>query len=152
MNFSRPVFLALAMGATLQVAQAQTAPRMIDRDELRACMESESQLTSRRESVEARSKQQTAELASIRAESEALQAERKRLEEGGVGSRDRLERRGRAYNERVKAANDAQAQLRAEIDAVSTALAAYNDKCGGTVFKDEDKEAILKERAAAGKK
>ena len=72
MNFSRPVFLALAVGATLQVAQAQTAPRMINRDELRACMESESQLTSRRESAEARSKQQTAELASIRAESEAL--------------------------------------------------------------------------------
>ena len=142
----RITLLALALGALAQAAAAQ-APRVISRDELRACMDSESQIAARREAVAARSKAQETEHAAIRAERESLQAEQKRVE-AGEGSRDRLERRGRVFNERLKAANDVQAQIAAEVDAVNKALAAYNDKCGGVAFKDEDREAILKERAA----
>ena len=152
MNFARFTFLALAMGVTLQYAQAQTAaPRMINRDELRACMDSESQIAARREAADARSKAQVAEHSAIRTEREAIQAEHKRVEEGS-GSRDRLERRVRVFNDRLKAANDVQAQISAELDSIGKALGEHNARCSGTAYKDEDKEAILKERAAAGKK
>ncbi len=128
-------------------AQTQPAPRMVTRDELRVCMNSETEVMARRQATTARNQKNRDEAAAIRAEAQELAEEQKRLEEDQKPM-DRFGRKVRAHNERVKAAQAGADAFRAELEAVNKALLAYNDQCGGISYLPEDKEAILKERAA----
>ena len=136
-------------------AQAQTpAPakpvRMVTRDELRTCLNTEADVMARRLAMTARSQQNRDEAAAIRAEATELAEEQAKLE-ADQKPMDRFGRKVRAHNERVKAAQGSNEAFRAEVDAVNKALVAYNDQCGGIGFLPDDKEAILKEREAAKK-
>ena len=141
----------LLAGIALQEAQAQAKPaKLVTRDELRACMSSESGLATRRQAVDARKAKLAEEAAAIRAVSEEMKAEQERLEEKNE-SMDRFNRRVRTHNARIKAAQDDAAAFRADLEDLNKGLIAYNEKCGGISFLAEDKEAILKERDAAKK-
>lgn len=75
-----PILLLLAIA--LQGAQAQTKPdKVLTRDELRACMNSDSEQAVRRKALDQRNEQNRAEAAAIRAEAEQMTAEQKRIEE-----------------------------------------------------------------------
>lgn len=148
--------LFTAIGAILLVstitmhearAQAQSAKPPVTRDQLRACMDTESSFVPRRQALEVRGTKNREEAAAIRAEREEMTAEAKRLEERNE-SMDRFNRRVRPHNERVKAAQDEAAAYRAELETLNKAMITYNETCGGITFLPEDKEAILKERAA----
>ena len=83
----------------------------------------------------------------IRAAQEELAAEQKKLEEDGKPM-DRFNSKVKVHNIRVQVAQAATHSFNVELDAVNKALLAYNEQCGGITFMPEDKEAILKERAA----
>lgn len=132
-------------------AQAQTKPsRMVNRDELRACMASESDLSSRRAAMEERNKVIGAENAQIKAQGEELKEEKERLERDQKPM-ERFERKVKAYNARVLAARNTADAFQADLVALNQGLVAHNDKCGGISYDPDDKAAILKEREA-GKK
>ena len=133
----------------LQGAQAQTKPeKLVTRDELRACMNSEAAIATRRKELEARAKVNGEEAASVRAEAEELKAEQERM---GDDSRnlDRFNRKVKAHNTRVQASRTNGEAFRADLDGMNKSVVAHNEKCGGITFLPEDKEAILKEREAA---
>jgi hypothetical protein len=146
-------FPATATGLLLatiafHAAQAQTAPaRMVTRDQLRGCMDSESELGTRRQAVEARGKQNRDEAAAIRTASEQLKVEHEKLEEDNAPM-EKFQRKVKAHNARVQAAQAAAASFGNELDSLNKSVVGYNEQCGGITFLAEDKEAILKERAA----
>jgi chromosome segregation ATPase len=141
----------LLAAITLQGALAQTKPdKVVTRDELRICMNSESELSTRRKAMAPRNDQNREEAAAIRAEAQELADEQKRLEEANR-SMDRFNRRVKAHNARVQAARANEESFSADLEALNKALVAHNDQCGGISFRKEDKEAILKERESATK-
>ena len=144
-----PVLLLLAIA--LQGAQAQTKPdKLLTRDELRACMNSDSEQAVRRKALDQRNEQNRAEAAAIRAEAEQMTAEQKRIEEDH-GSMDRFNRRVKTHNARVQVARATAESFRTDLESLNKALVAHNEECGGVSFRIEDKEAILKERESAPK-
>jgi hypothetical protein len=134
---------------TLQGAHAQTKPaKVVTRDELRACMNSEVALATRRKELEPRNKVNGEEAAAIRAEAEQLKAEQEKIIEDN-GPMDRFNRKVKAHNARILAARTNADAFKAELENLNKSLVAHNDQCGGISFRQEDKEAILKEREAA---
>jgi hypothetical protein len=132
-------------------AQAQTpAAKLVTRDELRACMNSEVTLASRRKELESRNKVNGEEAAAIRAEAEQLKAEQEKIIEDNAPM-DRFNRKVKAHNARILAARTTADAFKAELETLNKSLLAHNEQCGGISFRPEDKEAILKEREAAKK-
>lgn len=130
-------------------AQAQTkATRMVTRDELRVCMNTEPELMTRKQAVDARNKVQREEAAAIHTEAEELKAEHQRLEDRELPM-DKFERKVKAHNARVKTAQAAAEAFRVDLETLNKSLVAYNESCGAISFSVEDKEAILQERAGA---
>jgi len=150
-NPKTPAFCAafLFLFIALQAAQAQTKPeKLVTRDELRACMNSEAAIATRRKELESRAKASGEETASIRAEAEELKAEQERVGDDGR-KLERFQRKVKAHNTRVLAAKGNAETFRADLDGMNKSVVAHNEKCGGISFLPEDKEAILKEREAA---
>jgi len=136
----------------LHTAQAQTKPdKVVTRDELRACMNSETSLAARRKAMEARNKQNNEEAAAIRAEQQELTEEQKRIEEDATKTERFINRRVKPHNARVLVAKTNAESFRTDLEALNKSLIAHNEQCGGISFRAEDKEAILKEREAAAK-
>ena len=132
----------------IHAAHAQApAPRLVSRDELRTCMNSESDLATRRQGIEARSKLNRDEAAAIRVESAELKAEGEKLVEDDKPM-DRFNRKIRTHNTRVQAAQAAVAAFNGDLDSLNKSVVGYNQQCGGITFLPQDKEAILQERAA----
>jgi chromosome segregation ATPase len=149
-HISLPATLTGLLLATVAftAAQAQTRPtRLVTRDELRVCMNTEPELLARKQAVDARNKQQREEAAAIRAEADELKAEHEKLEEDQKPM-DKFERKVKVHNARVKTAQAAAESFRGELETLNKSLQAYNEQCGAISFSTEDKEAILKERAA----
>jgi uncharacterized protein (DUF3084 family) len=141
----------LFAAVALHAAQAQTKPaKTVTRDELRVCMNSESDLKTRREALEALKSRNNDEAAAIKAEAEQMAEDQKKVGQD-ENRMEKFNRRVKAHNERVKAANANVASFRTEAETLNAGLVAYNDQCGGITFHKEDKDAILKEREAAKK-
>ena len=88
-------------------AQAQTNPaRLVTRDELRVCMNSEAEVLARRQAVMARNQKNKDETAAIRVEQEELAAEQKKLEGDGKPM-DRFNSKVKVHNIRVQVAQAA---------------------------------------------
>jgi chromosome segregation ATPase len=147
----KSIFSIPLLVAALAAPHAWAQPKNVSRDELRVCMNSESDLATRRQGLEARGKKGAEERAAIKAEAEELTAERKAAEEDSRRI-DRVERKVRVHNQRIKTANEAVAALAADVDQLNKDMTAHNQKCGGIAFDPDDKAAILKEREAAAKK
>lgn len=111
-------------------------------------MATEPDLLARKQAVDARNKLQREEAAAIRAASDELKAEHEKLEESNAPT-EKFQRKVKAHNARVQAAQAAAESFRADLETLNKALFAYNESCGSISFSVQDKEAILKERAAA---
>lgn len=139
----------LAAGIAMSSAHAQTGPaREVTRDELRACMNNDTEIGTRRTALDARALQIRDEAAAIRLEQEQLAAEQKRIVED-QGSMDRFTRKLRTHNARVQGARANADQVGKEQEALNSSVVAHNSQCGRVSFKPEDREAILKEQAGA---
>jgi predicted RNase H-like nuclease (RuvC/YqgF family) len=146
----------LVLAAThFQAVQAQTAapakePRIVSRDELRVCMNSEAELAKTRKALDERIAKNRDDNAAIRADSAALAEEGRRLEEEQK-SMDRFNRKVKAHNVRIDDSRKMADTLKADLEGLNKGLVGYNEKCGGISFLPEDKQAILKERESAPK-
>src|SRR5687767_11635845 len=109
MKFTSTTAIGILLAAiAIQTAQAQAKPeKLVTRDELRACMNSEAELASRRKAMEERGKQNGEEAAAIRAEGQELAEEHKRIGEEEHAKLERfINRKAKPHNVRVKAAQD----------------------------------------------
>jgi Skp family chaperone for outer membrane proteins len=147
--------IAGALLAALSFASiAQDAPRKtITRDEFRACMDNQDVMVTHGDSIKQRGAKLQQEAEAIKEEEAQLTQEQKRAEESSFsGARERFERKVKAHTARVKAAEEESKTLRAEADKFTKDLDAHNAKCSGVAINREDREAVMKEREAAGKK
>ncbi len=142
--------LLLAAAIPPAYAQATPPPGTVSRDELRACMNRESELAVQREAVQAQNRRNAEAFAAIRAEAQELKGEQERLEREPART-DRFERRVRAHNAKVEEARAMDVSWRASVDALNQGVVAHNGQCGGISYLPEDKAAILKEREAAAR-
>lgn len=146
----------LTAAAALSPAHAQNTPsRKVDRDELRTCLDTGDSLKSRNEALKARSEQLNATNAQLKTESEDIQREIERQEKSssmlGLG-RERLDRRKSEFGRKVAAAKAESEKFGPDAEALNKDLEAYNQRCAGISYDRADREAIMKEREAAGKK
>ncbi len=152
--FSLAAVLLVSTFAVHEV-QAQAAPakepRLVNRDELRACMNTEAGFAPTRTKLDAQRTANSAEVAAIRLESAELAKEAETVNEGDDRKQRAFKRKVDAHNARVQASNAALQATRTELEAFAKTATAYNEQCAGITFRTEDKEAILKERAAAPK-
>ena len=147
-SFTRIAQCLVVAAVAHQLALAQTrAPREVTRDELRICMNTESEIAVRRSGFEGRNAKNREEAAGIRAEAEELAEDQKRVGEDS-NRMERFNRRVRGHNEKVQVARTNVEALRTDMEALNKSVVAYNESCGGITFKSEDKAAILKEREA----
>lgn len=144
----------LACAAAAPVAQAQqAAPRQLTRDEYRACMDTQDQLFATRDSLHATAAEITKENDALKAEHEELVAAQKRAEENqNTLAMNGVERRQRAFTGKAKALQAKSDAWKASSEALVKGTDDYNAKCSNVAIQAEDKEAVTKERAAAGKK
>jgi hypothetical protein len=145
------------IGATIAAlslaAAAQTPTKTITRDEYRACMDNQDAIKARSDALKARADKQKQEIEAVQEEQKQLLAEEKRVEESSFsGARDRFERKKKVHLARAKAAEDESKALQADFDVFSKDLDAHNAKCSNVGINKEDREAVTKEREAAGKK
>jgi hypothetical protein len=145
---------ALAAALAIPAAAQTPAPtKTLTRDEYRACMDNQDTLKARADAIKERTAKLREEGDAIKAEDEQLQAEQKRVEDSSVmGARDRFERKVKAHNARARAAEDVSKTLRADAEKWTADLDAHNGKCSNVSVNREDREAVDKDRAAAGKK
>ncbi len=153
-TFLTPIACGAMLAALSFSVFAQGTPtKTITRDEFRACMNGQDSLQGRGDSIKQRGAKLQQESDSIKAEEEQLTAEDKRVSDSSAyGARDRFDRKVKAHSARVKAAEEESKTLRAEADAFTKDLDAYNARCSGVAVNKEDREAVMKEREAAGKK
>lgn len=144
---------AITLASTGAIAQAANkAPREVNKEELRACMNDESSIKARRAEIETRRTANGAEHAAIKEEARKLTEDEKNLDQNNERRVREFKRRVTEYNARVKAANDVQAGIRGELEVLSKSIDRYNDSCAVISFNQKDKDEILKEREAAAKK
>ena len=143
--------VALLLAVTAH-AQATPEPKMVSKDELRVCVNTELDLVDRRKAILVRNEETRPEGDAIRAEAEELAAEAKRLEGSNDMRMNRFNRKVKAHNERVAAAQGKAAAIKNDMEALNKEMVAYNASCGGISYSREDKEDILKERAAKAPK
>lgn len=148
----RSILPSLALALALPTFAQAPAAKPVTRDELRACMDTEAQVSSRREALEARGKKVADERSAMKAETEALSAEEKSIRDDDYKAKDRFNKKLKEAKAKIQTVNASSDAFRAEADAFSKELDAYNQKCGGIAYLQEDKAAILKEREAATKK
>ena len=142
----------LAAAFVVSTALAQTAPaRVVTRDELRACMSSASKLAGDRQALTERGTKAREEAQAVGAEVPEIVEQRPRAEEQGGAALDRFNRMVKSHNARMDAVRANAERIGKDEDAFNTETIAYNASCGRISFKPEDKEAILKELAPAGK-
>lgn len=144
---------ALAAALALPVLAQDAPKKVLTRDELRQCLDEQDTLKARADAVKPRIAKLTAEADAFKAEEEQLKEEQKRAEDSqALGVRDRFERKVKAHTTKGKALEAESAAVRAEGDSLTKGLDAHNAKCANVSVKTEDKEAVMKEREAAGKK
>jgi chromosome segregation ATPase len=147
--------LSLGLAIPLQALAQASAPakpaRSVTKDELRVCMNSESDMKARREALLARQATDRTEIEAIKAEKERLTNERKDIDESNQRRVSQFKREMDAFNARVKAATAEADAFQADAETLNKALIAHNEKCGGITYDPDDKAAILKEREAASK-
>lgn len=159
---NKPIALpALVLGAIVAAlalpaaAQAPAKKKLGTRDELRACLNSEAEIQAKQRALKERVDKLGEEAKALRVEADELAPEQKRVEENDWATgpvRQRLERRTKAHNIRVKAQQEAEAAFDEDRQAFEKDLAGWREKCTTVSFDPDDKEAVLKEREAAGKK
>lgn len=149
-----PIACAAMLAALAFSAAAQNAgTKTITRDEYRACLNDQDALKVRGASIKERSGKLQEEGDAIKAEDDALKAEQARVEDSSFsGARERFERKVKAHTNRAKKAEEEGKALRAEAESFTKDLDALNARCSGVSINREDREAVMKEREAAGKK
>ena len=154
----------VALGATLHIPALAQAPaaqpadasrRVATIDELRACMDGNDSTRQRHAALQERADKMAQEAKSVQADIEQVNEEANKLRlDANISPmlRDRFERRQKAATARSEALQKTVAAFNADREALNKDIEAMTSKCNGVAFRNEDLEAVRKEREAAGKK
>jgi uncharacterized coiled-coil DUF342 family protein len=143
----------LAAFSLAAVAQQKPEARTLTRDEFRACLDSQDQLKARADTIKPKIAKLKEEQAAIKTEDDELVAEKERIADSSFpGTRDRFERKVRAHEMRAKSSEDQGKALNAEVAQINKEQDDYNARCGIVTVRPADRDAVMKEREAAGKK
>jgi hypothetical protein len=113
---------------------------------LRACMDRSDELGARRQPLAAERAEHDRALALHRAASEALAQEQAALDQVDARRVADFDAKAAAHNARGAELDARTERLRDEGRRFNAAMIEHNSRCGGIVFRAEDREAILKER------
>lgn len=151
--------LAIACGALVAlalpaVAQDGPAKKTLTRDQYRACLDSADKLKARGEDIKARTDKLKSEIDAISAENDEIQKLEQKQKDMvmSAGDQRRFERRKAANTARGKASDEAKKTLTDDMASYTKEVEAYNGGCTGVSVYPQDREAVEKEREAAGKK
>ncbi len=148
---------AIALGAIaaslLLPAAAQQAKdpnkRVGTRDELRFCMSTSPDIQARQKALQERGEKLGEAARQIKTETEEMNAEQQRAESDDTLTgprRDRLERKIRAHNAKLKEAQEVEAKYDADKAAFDKDLAAWREKCTNVQFMQDDLDAVNAEQ------
>lgn len=126
-------------------------PGFYSKEEYSACLDSEDRLNARRKTLEEQVTEINAATALIQTEAAALVEEQKNLILTDAVQVEAFNKRTEAYSAKVKSSVERAEQLNAEQEAYHATLMEHNKKCATLVVKITDREAVMKERTAAGK-
>lgn len=148
---------ALALGAIaasfLLPAAAQQAKdpnkRVGTRDELRYCMSASPEIQARQKALIERGKKLGEDANQLKAETDEVTAEQQRAETDDTYSgprRERLERKVRAHNAKLKEAREVEAKFDADKATFEKDLGAWREKCTNVQFMQDDLDAVNAEQ------
>lgn len=147
--FLRVCVLATTLAPLLAAADEAPRDRAVTRDALRECMNRSDELGARRVPLAAQRAEHERALAAQRAAGEALAREQAALDPVDA-------RRVSAFDAGAAAHNARGAELAAQTERLrdagrrfNAAMLDHNARCGGIVFRAEDRAAILAEREHA---
>jgi uncharacterized protein YhaN len=144
------ICLALWLGAGADASAQSTAkPKLATRDDYRACVAEDDRLLPIRQSLQARKVQHDAELKRFQDDSQAHVAGQPKIDTGDQAAVDAFNARLDALNARVAELNAHSARMNDEQAAFNAQVAAHNKRCAGMVVSFADRDAVMKERAAA---
>lgn len=147
------IALSAIVAAFLSPAAAQQAKdpnkRVGTRDELRYCMSTGPDIQARQSGLVERGQKLGEDAKAMKAETDELSSEQKRAESDDTLSgprRERLERKVRAHNAKLKEAREVEAKFDADRAAFEKDLAAWREKCSNVQFMQDDLEAVKAEQ------
>lgn len=140
---------ALLTSPVVAVAQSLQAPKYSSRDEYRACLDKQDSLEPQRILRETKLDEHTAELKRLQDEMNAHVADQPNVD---TDDQDAIDALMETLNARGKDLNRLGEDLNRETTAYNKQVAAMNKQCAGMVMPFKDRNAVLKERAAKGKK
>lgn len=126
--------------------------KFASREQLRACLDEEDAARARLNEFEGLLAENNASMLLIQTEAMALIDEQKRLDTTSEEQVNAFNKKSEDHNKYVKEANKRAEKLKADQDSFNAAMIEHNKKCATLVFKIADREAVLKERKAAGKR
>jgi len=147
------LLLAVALLGILFEAHSQVAlrPKQSTKEEYRACLKEEDALKAKREALNDEAKTHSANLKRVQDEMRAHVATQPLPGRADDAAVDAFNEKIGTLNARVDASNKEAERLNLEQYKLNTQIAAANQKCAGMVVPYADHEAVLKERAEAGK-
>ncbi|MBI1921700.1 MAG: hypothetical protein HYS23_11555 [Geobacter sp.] len=122
------------------------------RVQFRACLDSEDKLKVLRKMLDEHIAEYNATISLIQTGAASLVDEQKNIDLADAMQVDAFNKRSEKHNTLVKSSNDRAGKLKAEGDAYNAESIKYNERCAGLVVRIADREAVLKERNADGKR
>jgi hypothetical protein len=146
------VLLTVFSGAPALAADADPQElQFFTREQYRACLDSEDRLKALRQVNEARVAENNQIMFRLQTGAKALFEEQKNVSPFDESQIDAFNKRLEEHNSAIAAANEDAVKLRAEHEAYHAESLEHNQRCGTLAVKLADREAVLKERKAAGK-
>lgn len=147
------LFAFAALSGIFLEAHAQVAlrPTHSTKEEYRACLKEEDTLKAQKTALNEQSKTHSASLKRIQDEMRAHVATQPLPGRADDAAVDAFNEKIGILNARVDASNKEAERLNLELHKLNTKIAATNQRCAGMVVPYADHEAVLKERAEAGK-
>lgn len=122
------------------------------REQFRACLDKEDRLKALRKMLDEHIVEYNATISLIRTEAAALVDEQKNIDLADATQVDAFNKRSEKHNKLVKSSNERAGKLKVEEDTYNAESIKYNEGCAGRVVRIADREAVLKERNADGKR
>ena len=121
------------------------------RDQYRACLESDDRIKAHGKQIAEFIAENNATMVQIQIEAATLVELQAAIATNNRQQVENFNRRIEEHNQLVKAANEHAERTKAELEAYNREMAEHNKRCSSLVYKMEDREAVQKERKAAGK-
>jgi peptidoglycan hydrolase CwlO-like protein len=140
----------LAAGQAMAAGPADKTPKYATREQLHGCLDSEDHLKSRFSAIEEQIAENNATLLLIQSEANSIVEQQELLDANNEAEVADFNKRVTAHNTYVNTANERATRLKADQDSYNADMLEHNKRCAALIVRLTDREAVLKERKAAG--